>query len=406
MGFSLSRRNRGVALDQFGHYSAQRFYAQTEWGHIEQQHILDFAGENARLNRGADRHHLIRVNGLVRLFAASQTLDQGLDGRHASRAPYQNHFVQILLADFCIGDWLLNGIQATLDQISGQLLELGARQLHQQMLWSRSIGSDERQINISLDRRRKFDLCFLGSFSETLQGLAILAQIDSLITLELFNQPVDYSLIKVVASQVRIPGRAFHFKDPVAYFKNGNVKGSPTKVENQNRLVLFLIQSISQRGRSRLVNNAQHIKTGNLPRVFRCLTLCIIEVSRHRDNRVLHLFAQIATGVVRELAQNEGRDLFRRIELAVDIDAHSVVGSGHDLVWHLFDFLRHLGIFAAHETLDRKNRVLRIQRSLSLCYLPDQSFTRPGKRHDGRCNASALAVNDHGWAIAFHGRYG
>src|SRR5258705_10955760 len=109
------------------------------------------------------------------------------------------------------------------------------------MFRSRSISSNERQINVSLDRRRKFDLCLLGSFSEALQGLAILAQIDSLVTLELFNQPVDYSLIKVVASQVRIPGRAFHFKDTIAYFKNGNVKGSPTEVENENRLVLFLI---------------------------------------------------------------------------------------------------------------------------------------------------------------------
>ena len=47
---ALARRDRGVARNQRRHHAAQRFDAERQRRHVEQQQILDLAGEHARLD--------------------------------------------------------------------------------------------------------------------------------------------------------------------------------------------------------------------------------------------------------------------------------------------------------------------------------------------------------------------
>ena len=65
-------RDRGVALDELGHHATLGLDAETERGHVEQQHVLDLALEDAGLQRGADRDDLVGVDALVGLLAAGQ----------------------------------------------------------------------------------------------------------------------------------------------------------------------------------------------------------------------------------------------------------------------------------------------------------------------------------------------
>ena len=65
----LRGRDGRVAVDEPGHDAAQRLDAQRQRRHVEEQDVLDLAGEHAGLDRGADRHDLVRVDALVRLLA-------------------------------------------------------------------------------------------------------------------------------------------------------------------------------------------------------------------------------------------------------------------------------------------------------------------------------------------------
>ena len=78
----LARRDRRVALDQGRHHAAQRLDAQRKRGHVEQQHILHFALQDAALDGRAHRHDFVRVNALVRLLA-EQLAGLLLHSRHA-----------------------------------------------------------------------------------------------------------------------------------------------------------------------------------------------------------------------------------------------------------------------------------------------------------------------------------
>ena len=85
---ALLGRNRRVPIDQAREHPAERFDAQRQRGHVEQQHILDVALENAGLNGGADGDHLVRIDAPMR-FPSEEVLHRldylGHTGHAATR---------------------------------------------------------------------------------------------------------------------------------------------------------------------------------------------------------------------------------------------------------------------------------------------------------------------------------
>ena len=72
---------------------------------------------------------------------------------------------------------------------------------------------------------------------------------------EVINHPLHNALVKIIPTQLVITAGCFHFKDPVAQFQNGNVKGSTAKVKDEHRMGVRFIQAISQGGRGRFVDD-------------------------------------------------------------------------------------------------------------------------------------------------------
>ena len=120
--------------------------------------------------------------------------------------------------------------------------ELGARQLLHQMLRTAGIGRDERQIDLVLHGRRKFDLRPLRRVAQTLQGhlVALAAQVEAFVLLEFVNEPVDDALVEVVAAQVRVAVGGFDFDHALADFQNRNVERAAAEVVHGDRLVFPL----------------------------------------------------------------------------------------------------------------------------------------------------------------------
>ena len=111
---------------------------------------------------------LVGVDALVRLLA-EQLLHDLLDLRHAGHAADQDHFVDLGRREAGVLDRLPARLDRLLHQIVDQRLELGAGELHGQVLRTGGIRGDERQVDLGLRGGRQLDLRLLGGFLQPLQ---------------------------------------------------------------------------------------------------------------------------------------------------------------------------------------------------------------------------------------------
>src|SRR2546427_721481 len=99
----------------------------------------------------------------------------------------QHDLIHVLGRDAGVGHRLLARLDRALDEIVHQLLELGPRQLHHEVLRSARVGRDERQVDLGLLRGGELDLRPLGRFLEALQGHPVPFQVDALVLFELLD---------------------------------------------------------------------------------------------------------------------------------------------------------------------------------------------------------------------------
>ncbi|OPZ85028.1 MAG: NAD-specific glutamate dehydrogenase [bacterium ADurb.Bin425] len=91
-----------------------------------------------------------------------------------------------------------------LDQVSGELIELGSSQFHVEVFGTGFVGGDEGQRDCGLVDGRKLDFGFLGSFGQSLQSLGIFGQIYTFALLEFLGKPLHQLVVKVVTAKVGI----------------------------------------------------------------------------------------------------------------------------------------------------------------------------------------------------------
>ena len=399
----LARRDGGVALDELRHHAAERLDAERQRSDVEQEHVLDVAAENAALNRGADRHHFVGIHALVRLLA-EVVLHDLLHERNARRAADENHLVDVLRRHPRVLERLLERTHGAIDDVSDELLELGARQRHVQMLRPRGVGGDERKIDVGRHGRRQLDLRLLPCLLETLQRHFVFRQIDALILLEFVDDPVDEALVDVVAAEVCVTVGRLDFDDAFADFEDRDVERAAAEVVDGDGLVTLLVQAVRQRGGRRLVDEALDLEAGDLARVFRRLALRVVEVGRDGDDRAVHFLAEVVFRGLFELLKNHRGDLGRRIELSLDLDTGVAVGGARHLVRHHLHLFAHFVVLPTHEALDGEDGVFRIGDGLALCNLADQPLAVLGESNDRGGDAAPLRVDDDLRLVAFHDR--
>ena len=144
---------------------------------------FDVALQHAGLDGRADGHDFVGVDALVRLLA-EEALHDLLHLGHARHAADQNHFVDLAWRSMPASlSACLHGSMVRCDRGRRRALELGARELHVEMLGAGLVGRDERQVDVGLHGRGELDLGLLRCFLEALQRHAVLAQIDALLFL-------------------------------------------------------------------------------------------------------------------------------------------------------------------------------------------------------------------------------
>ena len=281
----FTRRDRGVTRNHRRRHTARGFNRERERSHVEKQHVFDVALEHAALNGRANRDDFVGIHTFVRLFPdqIARNLD---DFRHARHAADEHQLVDFFLRQLRVFQTRLHRRNRSLEQIVAELLEFRARQFLLNVLRPARIRRDERQIDFIFLRGRKRDLRLLRFFLDALNRVRLLRQVDAAFFLKFVHDPIHDARVPVVTTQVRVAVGRLHFENAVADFENGNVERAATQVVNGNLLVLLLVETVGERCRGRLIDDAQNFQTGDLARVFRRVALRVVEVRRHGDDRL------------------------------------------------------------------------------------------------------------------------
>ena len=272
-----------------------------------------------------------------------------------------------------------NGRLAAVEQVAGQLLELGAGERLVEV--ERAVGrrGDVGQVDRGLHRARQLDLRLLGRLAQTLQRHLVLGQVDAVRVLELRREVRDEALVPVVATEVVVAAGGLDLDDAVADLEQRHVERATAEVEDQDRLLLLaLVEAVGERGRGGLVDDAQDVEARDLAGLLGGLALGVVEVRRHRDDRVGHGVAEVGLGVALELLQHARADLLRGVGLAVDVDVPD----------------------GAHVALDGADRAVDVGDGLALGHLADEHLAVLGEGDDRRRRAGALGVGDDGGLAA------
>ena len=298
----------------------------------------------------------------------------------------------------------LAGRDGLLDQIVHERLELGPGELDGEMLRPVLVGGDEGQIDVGLRGAGELDLRLLGRVLQALQRKAILAQVDALLLAEFVGQVVDDALVEVLAAEEGVAVGRLDLEHAVADLEDRDVEGAAAEIVDGDLAGALLLQAVGQRGRGRLVDDAQHVQAGDLAGILGGLALGVVEIGRHGDDGLGDLAAEIGLGRLLHLREDEGADLARAVFLAFHLDPSIAVGPGDDLVGHhLLVLLRDRIVVApADQPLDGEDGVLGIGDALALGRLAHQDLARIGEGHDRRRRARALGVLDHLRLAAFH----
>jgi hypothetical protein len=155
------------------------------------------------------------------------------------------------------------------------------------------IRSDERQIDFGLHGCGEFNLGAFRRVSQTLQChlVTLTAQIKAFIFSKLINQPINNPLVDIVTAKVRVAVCGLDFNYAFADLKDRDIERSAAEVVDCDGFVLLLIETVSQRGRRRLVDDALYIESGNLAGVFGRLSLRVIEICGNGDDGFGNLLA-------------------------------------------------------------------------------------------------------------------
>ena len=302
---------------------------------------------------------------------------------------------------------LVTGGLAALEQVVGDLLELGAGQHVVEVLGAGGVSGDEGQVDGGLLGCGELLLGVLGGLLQALQGHGVLAQVDAVVGLELVGHPVDDALVPVVAAQVVVARGGEHLEHAVGEVQDGDVEGAAAQVEHEDALVgAALVEAVGERRGGGLVDDALDVQAGDLAGVLGGLALGVVEVGRDGDDGVGDGLAEVLLGVGLHLLQDHRADLLGRVVLAVDLGDGAAALSLLDRVGDGLDLGGDLTVPAAHEALDGEDGVLGVGDGLVLGGLAHHAVAVGAEAHDGRGGAVALGVHDDGGVAALEDRHG
>ena len=221
---------------------------------------------------------------------------------------------------------------------------------------------------------------------------------------------IDETLIEVFATKEGIAvGREhfkLHFTIDIGDFNDGDIESTTAQIINSNLAIALatFVQTKRQCCGGRLVDDALDIQTRDTASIFGGLTLRVVEISWHRNDRLGDFFTEIVFGSLFHLPQYFGRNLRRREFFVAHSNPGVTVISLHDFVGHESDvFLDFFLVeFSANQAFDSKQCVSGVGDRLTFRRCTHQNFAVFLIRDDRRRSTCAFRILDDLGLAAFH----
>ena len=207
------------------------------------------------------------------------------------------------MVSFRVLHGLLHGLDASLNEVRGELVERGPHQVDVQVLGSGCVRSDKRQVYRGLGDCRQFDFGLLRGLEEALQRLRVIAQVDAVGLLEILGEIVDDPAVEVVAAQMGVTcGRqcTSTTPSPTVRMLTSNVPPPRSKTRTVSFSSLSMPYANAAAVGSLMIR--EDLQARDPSGVLGRLALCVIEVRRDGDHSFGDLFAEELTRVVHQFA--------------------------------------------------------------------------------------------------------
>ena len=151
------------------------------------------------------------------------------------------------------------------------------------------------------------------------------------------KHPLRQRVVVIVAAQGRIAARGQDLEDALGQSQDRNIEGAATQVVDSVDAFCRVVQAIGNGRGGRLVDESQHFDPRELGRVFGGLSLGIVEIRGHRDDRTEKLVIEAVFGPKTQRGQDLGADLHRcfaarhRLDDGHAVLVHHAVGQAVDI---------------------------------------------------------------------------
>ena len=127
----------------------------------------------------------------------------------------------------------------------------------------------------------------LGRLLQALEGERVLGKVNPLLLPELFHDPLNDPLVKIVPPEVGITADRFHLDRVRRHLEDREIERAAAEVIDHDLLVFLFIEAVGQgRGRG-LVQDAPYLEAGDFARGLGGFALRVVEIGGHGDDRLL-----------------------------------------------------------------------------------------------------------------------
>ncbi|PON56605.1 Glutamate dehydrogenase, NAD-specific [Parasponia andersonii] len=274
---------------------------------------------------------------LAELLPVEEVLQELLHLGNPGRTSNKDHVMNTALVHLCIPQTLLNRLHTLPKEIHVELLKSSTS--NRRVI----INTVEKGINFkgSLSGRGESPLGPLTSSPKPPKSSWVATDVLFVLTLKILDKMVHHSVTKIFTSKLSVTSCSLYFKYTLFNCQQGHIKSPTTQINDLNILLpntsgLF-IKTMSNGGRSRLIDDTHNIQASNDTSILSSLTLTVIEVSRDSNNSVLDGCAKVRLGNLTHLCENHRGDFLSRelllFTLAVDNNHGFIASTSNHLEW-------------------------------------------------------------------------
>ena len=189
-----------------------------------------------------------------------------------------------------------------IEQILRELLELVAR--HRALEVDRRavlIVREERQLDHGLALRPTAPSSRSRSLAQPRQRHRHAGEIDAVLIEHLVDDALEHAAIPVLAAERAVAAGREHLEDAVLDGHDRDVERAAAEIEHRDQAAALAhaMRAVRERGRGRLVEDADDVEAGDLAGVARRLALRVVEVRGHGDHRARDRLAERFLGDLR-----------------------------------------------------------------------------------------------------------